>query len=195
MTSSLESPRPIIDDLPSFSLSPLPYITEVVHGLASVSVHYLELFPWQVGDYLLTLPQRLEPFSSQDNPGLMVALKVGYLPGQSHEGPGRHVCKCVSTIALRPMSHHTHLFCITVEGNEEHMSGVWLEAIAKATVDLYIHSILHIPLVINHTAQQLAADIGNPGNLNTHLWGIHLSFGLPPIRILYKCSGSTWPCS
>ncbi|KAL5483724.1 hypothetical protein EMCRGX_G020132 [Ephydatia muelleri] len=115
MTSPLESPRPIVDDLPSFSLSPLSYITEV-------------------GDYLLTLPQQLEPFSSQDNPGLMAALKVGYLPGQSHEEP--------------------------VEGNEEHMSGVWLEAIAKATVDLYIHSILRIPVVINHTAQQLAADIG-----------------------------------
>lgn len=142
VTSSLESPRPIIDDLPSFSLSPLPYITEV-------------------GDYLLTLPQRLEPFSSQDNPGLMVALKVGYLPGQSHEGP--------------------------VEGNEEHMSGVWLEAIAKATVDLYIHSILHIPLVINHTAQQLAADIGYFTNVLAALGHVP-SEQLSQLETLYSAS-------
>ena len=31
VTTPLESPRAITDDLPSFSLSPLPYITEVVH--------------------------------------------------------------------------------------------------------------------------------------------------------------------
>lgn len=113
VTSPLESPRPIVDDLPSFSLSPLPYITEV-------------------GDYLLTLPQQLEPLSSQDNPRLMAALKVGYLPGQPHGETG----------------------------TEEHVSGVWLEAITKATVDLYVHSILHIPVIINQAAQQLAADIG-----------------------------------
>ena len=105
------------------------------------------------------------------------------------------VCVCVCEprylVSLGPISHHAFVFCVIVEGNEEHMSGVWLEAIAKATVDLYIHSILRIPVVINHTAQQLAADIGNPGNIHAPV-GIHLFWLF--LRILYKCSGSNWPC-
>ena len=34
----------------------------------------------QIGDYLLTLPQQLEPFISQDNAAVMTALKLGQLP-------------------------------------------------------------------------------------------------------------------
>ena len=40
----------------------------------------------QVGQYLLTLPQQLEPFTLQDNPALIVALKYGKLPHTSQQG-------------------------------------------------------------------------------------------------------------
>lgn len=49
--------------LPTFSLSPLGYIT-------------------QVGDSLLMLPQQLEPFFVQDNEYLVAALKAGKIPYQ-----------------------------------------------------------------------------------------------------------------
>lgn len=53
--------------LPTFSLSPLPYITHV-------------------GDSLLTLPQQLEPFFVQDqNTNLLAALKVGKIPYQENQ--------------------------------------------------------------------------------------------------------------
>jgi len=54
--------------LPTFSLSPLPYITHI-------------------GDSLLTLPQQLEPFFVQDqNNNLLTALKVGQIPYQEQDG-------------------------------------------------------------------------------------------------------------
>jgi hypothetical protein len=68
--SPLESPKAIIDDLPSFSLSPLSYITEI-------------------GDQLLTLPQQLEPFTLTDNPSLMAAMRLGKLP-YTNEGSNRN---------------------------------------------------------------------------------------------------------
>ena len=40
----------------------------------------------QIGDYLLTLPQQLEPFTSPDNPALAAALKTGRLPYPDTEG-------------------------------------------------------------------------------------------------------------
>ena len=79
--SPLESPRALTDDLPSFSRSPLAYITEVcavtVHLLPTPK-HFFSLL--QIGDYLLTLPQQLDPFISSDNAAVMAALKLGQLP-------------------------------------------------------------------------------------------------------------------
>ena len=34
----------------------------------------------QVGQYMMTLPQHLEPFTMQDNPAVLVALRHGRLP-------------------------------------------------------------------------------------------------------------------
>ncbi|KAL5022636.1 hypothetical protein ScPMuIL_001791 [Solemya velum] len=48
-------------DLPSFSLTPQEYITKI-------------------GQFMMTLPQHLEPFTMQDNPAVLVALKHGKLP-------------------------------------------------------------------------------------------------------------------
>lgn len=89
VTSPLESPRALAGNLPFFSRSPLPYITEVwrrVHAAATEWMLTARLFlSPQIGDYLLTLPQQLEPFTSQDNPALMAALQRGKLPYTSGE--------------------------------------------------------------------------------------------------------------
>ena len=40
----------------------------------------------QIGDYLLTLPQQLEPFTSQESPALSAALKQSHLPFPPTDG-------------------------------------------------------------------------------------------------------------
>jgi len=57
-------------DLPDYSFAPQEYIT-------------------QVGQYLMTLPQHLEPFLLRDNPSLTQALKAAdpqYVQGSSESG-------------------------------------------------------------------------------------------------------------
>jgi len=56
-------------ELPTFSLSPLSYITHV-------------------GDSLLTLPQQLESYFNQENMALVNALKQGKIPYQANETDG-----------------------------------------------------------------------------------------------------------
>ena len=51
-------------------------VSVCVNGYSS---HYFSP-PLQIGDYLLTLPQQLEPFTSQDSPALAAALRDGRLP-------------------------------------------------------------------------------------------------------------------
>lgn len=41
MSSTVESPKALSDDLPQFSLSPLPYITEVTRQLVVHGVDWL----------------------------------------------------------------------------------------------------------------------------------------------------------
>ena len=44
-------------------------------------------FPvFQIGQFLLTLPQHLEPFTLEDNPAVLVALKYGKLPYTDETG-------------------------------------------------------------------------------------------------------------
>ena len=93
VVSPLESPRALTDDLPSFSLSPLPYITEVRRATECTLCHvhvyiyiYRCVYVLQIGDYLLTLPQQLEPFTSQESPALITALKHGHLPFPPTDG-------------------------------------------------------------------------------------------------------------
>ena len=52
----------------------------------------------QIGDYLLTLPQQLEPFTSQDSPALTAALKHSHLPFPPTDG---------EMICYIPKSHPT----------------------------------------------------------------------------------------
>lgn len=108
---SPESGAALSDDLPTFSLSPLGYITHI-------------------GDYLLTLPQQLEPFITQENPALEVAMKAGNLPFPDLEDEGEH-----------------------------HPGSYWLGSIARGTMHAYTESILRIHELTPYSTQQLLADI------------------------------------
>lgn len=123
--ASPTSPVALVDDLPTFSLSPLPYITEI-------------------GDYLLTLPQQLEPFTSQDSPSLVAALQRGHLPYMDTEVQGR----------IRPSVSESEDADI-----EDHPSQVWISAVARGTMLNYSKNILKIPSFTEMSAHQLSTDI------------------------------------
>ncbi|XP_021349091.1 conserved oligomeric Golgi complex subunit 7-like [Mizuhopecten yessoensis] len=100
----------LTSDLPTFSLSPQEYITKI-------------------GQYMMTLPQHLEPFTMQDNPAVIVALKHGKLPYTDEmELP-------------------------------EHTADLWLESIAHGTMHFYCEEILKIHELTTHATKQLTTDI------------------------------------
>ena len=49
----------------------------------------------QIGQYLMTLPQHLDPFTVQDSPALTVALRHSKLPYTSEQGISIALCVCV----------------------------------------------------------------------------------------------------
>jgi len=51
----------------------------------------------QIGQYLMTLPQHLDPFTVQDSPALTVALRHSKLPYTSDQGISISLCVCVCT--------------------------------------------------------------------------------------------------
>ncbi|CAL1543486.1 unnamed protein product [Lymnaea stagnalis] len=124
-------------DLPTFSLSPQEYITKV-------------------GQYLMTLPQHLDPFTLQDSPALTVALKHGRLPFTNHQ-------------AEVP----------------EHLADLWLESVAMGTMHTYTEEILKIPQVTPHGCKQLITDIDYLCNVLEDL-GLRASETLNNIRTLLQ---------
>ncbi|ESO86524.1 hypothetical protein LOTGIDRAFT_194952 [Lottia gigantea] len=100
----------LTSDLPSFSLSPQEYITKI-------------------GQYLMTIPQHLEPFMLHDNPTLTTALKYGKLP------------------------------YIDDQDLPEHLADLWLESVAKGTMHIYCEEILKIINLSPHATKQLITDI------------------------------------
>ena len=97
-------------DLPTFSLSPQEYITKI-------------------GQYMMTLPQHLEPFTMQDSPAVLVALKHGRLP----------------------YTDDTDV--------PEHTADLWLESIARGTMHYYADEIIKIHELSTHATKQLITDI------------------------------------
>jgi len=97
-------------ELPTFSLSPLEYITKV-------------------GQYLMTLPQHLDPFTLQESPALIIAMKHGRMPYTNHQDL------------------------------PEHLADIWLESVAMGTMHNYTEEILKIPEATPHGCKQLVTDI------------------------------------
>ncbi|XP_014785708.1 conserved oligomeric Golgi complex subunit 7 isoform X1 [Octopus bimaculoides] len=108
--TSLSAGTAITSDLPAFSLSPQEYITKV-------------------GQYLMTLPQLLEPYIIQDNQAVTVALQHGRLPyTEDQDIP-------------------------------EHSADLWLQSIARGTMFLYSEEILKIYELSPHGTKQLVTDL------------------------------------
>ncbi|XP_030610772.1 conserved oligomeric Golgi complex subunit 7 [Archocentrus centrarchus] len=108
------------EDLPTFSLSPQEYITNI-------------------GQYLMSLPLHLEPFVTQEDPALEMALRAGKLPFPPEQGDDL------------PELDNT--------------ADYWLGSIARATMQTYCDAILLIPQLSPHSTKQLATDIDYLSNV------------------------------
>ncbi|PNF30976.1 Conserved oligomeric Golgi complex subunit 7 [Cryptotermes secundus] len=138
--SSVSKPATAISaDLPAFSFAPQEYIT-------------------QIGQYLMTLPQHLEPFLLQDNPSLTLALRVADAKYELLSG-----------------------------GAEGGFADVLLGIIAKGTCQTYCDNILGICELGPGACKQLATDIDYLGNVLEDL-GLSLSDHLQQVSTLLRLS-------
>ena len=106
-------------DMPVFSFVPQEYIT-------------------QIGQYLMTLPQHLEPYMTLDNPALTRSLQERVFPycgGATTSKDGE-------------------------DSNQETPADFLLSCVARATCQVYQDNILKIPEVTPNSAKQLHVDIG-----------------------------------
>ncbi|XP_032460023.1 conserved oligomeric Golgi complex subunit 7 isoform X5 [Phocoena sinus] len=104
----------LTDDLPTFSLTPLEYISNI-------------------GQYIMSLPLNLEPFVTQEDSALELALHAGKLPFPPEQGD-----------ELPEL---------------DNMADSWLGSIARATMQTYCDAVLQIPELTPHSTKQLATDI------------------------------------
>ncbi|XP_041818486.1 conserved oligomeric Golgi complex subunit 7 [Chelmon rostratus] len=128
------------EDLPTFSLSPQEYITNI-------------------GQYLMSLPLHLEPFVTQEDPALEMALHAGKLPFPPEQGDDL------------PELDNT--------------ADYWLGSIARATMQTYCDAILLIPQLSPHSTKQLATDIDYLSNVMDAL-GLQPSRSLQHIVTLLR---------
>ncbi|KAM9715865.1 conserved oligomeric Golgi complex subunit 7 [Menidia menidia] len=128
------------EDLPTFSLSPQEYITNI-------------------GQYLMSLPLHLEPFVTQEDPALEMALHAGKLPFPPEQGDDL------------PELDNT--------------ADYWLGSIARATMQTYCDAILRIPQLSPHSTKQLATDIDYLSNVMDAL-GLQPSRSLQHIVTLLR---------
>jgi len=103
-------------DLPEFSFSPQEYIT-------------------QTGEYLMTLPQHLEPYMSGDTSHLSRAFRSGEFPGSQDIG------------------------------DRDSPVDFILGCIAASTCQAYITNLNRVPVLNNNSARQLGIDIGYLGDI------------------------------
>ncbi|XP_004622945.1 conserved oligomeric Golgi complex subunit 7 [Octodon degus] len=104
----------LTEELPAFSLTPLEYISNI-------------------GQYIMSLPLNLEPFVTQEDSALELALHAGKLPFPPEQGD-----------ELPEL---------------DNMADNWLGSIARATMQTYCDVILQIPELTAHSTRQLATDI------------------------------------
>lgn len=113
-------------ELPSFSLPPTEYATTI-------------------GQYLMTLPQHLEPLAAGLNEGdgelsaMETALRTAKLPFSLEDGGEK--------------------------SDMDNMADLWLTSIVRASEHTYVEACLQIPSLTTHTARQLAADLDYMGNV------------------------------
>uniref|UniRef100_A0A8D2MP95 Conserved oligomeric Golgi complex subunit 7 n=1 Tax=Zonotrichia albicollis TaxID=44394 RepID=A0A8D2MP95_ZONAL len=130
----------LTDDLPNFSLTPLEYISNI-------------------GQYIMSLPLHLEPFVTQEDSALELALHAGKLPYPPEQGE-----------ELPEL---------------DNMADYWLGSIARATMQTYCEAILQIPQLSPHSTKQLATDIDYLINVMDAL-GLQPSRALQNIVTLLK---------
>ncbi|XP_018407840.1 PREDICTED: conserved oligomeric Golgi complex subunit 7 [Nanorana parkeri] len=135
-----ESGETLTEDLPTFSLTPLEYISNI-------------------GQYLMSLPQHLEPFVTPEDSTLELALHAGKLPYPPEQGE--------ETPEL------------------DNMADYWLGSLARATMQTYCDVILQIPTLTTHSSKQLATDIDYLINVMDAL-GLHPTRTLQSIVTLIK---------
>lgn len=134
------------EDLPTFSLSPQEYITNI-------------------GQFLMSLPLHLEPFVTQEDPALEMALHAGKLPFPPEQGDDV------------PELDNT--------------TDYWLGSIARATMQTYCDAILLIPQLSSHSTKQLAKDIDYLSNVMDGL-GLQPSRTLQHILTLLRAKAEDY---
>ena len=110
-------------DMPDFSFAPQEYITKI-------------------GQYLMTLPQHLEPYMTHDNHGLSRALQERVFP----------YCTGVATITSKVGD--------ATDFQQNTPADYLLSCISRATCQFYLEAILKIPEVSANATKQLYTDIG-----------------------------------
>ncbi len=112
----------------------------------------------------MSLPLHLEPFVTQEDPALELALHTGKLPYPPEQGEHKHMKWSCFT--------HTHTHTHTMSdvsalsvGDDvpelENTADYWLGSIARATMQTYCDVILQLPELSPHATKQLATDIGD----------------------------------
>jgi len=178
-------------NLPSFSLSPLPYIT-------------------QIGEHLLTLPQQLEPFANKDfalsletpisSVGLRVSEDAVIVDGEANavltrnnnsfdsvEEDSTSISRNFSSFQLSSENSNKEENQRTSEPLEEmeETNGFvfqWINSITRGTMGLYMQKIIEIPHLSETGAKQLAADIGYLMNVASAL-GVSVD---PSLELAFK---------
>nr|XP_033818844.1 conserved oligomeric Golgi complex subunit 7 isoform X2 [Geotrypetes seraphini] len=121
------------------SRSAFARLNQSVHQLAFDSVflrikqQLLQVSKMEIGQYIMSLPLHLEPFVTQEDSNLELALHAGKLPYPPEQG------------AELP--------------ELDNMADYWLGSIARATMQTYCEVILLIPELSLHSTKQLITDI------------------------------------
>ncbi|TRY94869.1 hypothetical protein DNTS_026287 [Danionella cerebrum] len=138
--ASADQSETLTEDLPAFSLSPQEYITNI-------------------GQFMMSLPLHLEPFVSQVDPALELALHTGKLPYPPEQGDD------VPEL--------------------ENTADYWLGSVARATMQTYCEVILQLPELSAHATKQLTTDIDYLSNVMDAL-GLQTTRNLQNIQTLLR---------
>lgn len=128
----------------------------------------------------MSLPLHLEPFVTQEDPALEMALHAGKLPFPPEQGysslsalilflvSSHHCFHTTTSCSLCSLRCDTFLKChltsLSLSGDDlpelDNTADYWLGSIARATMQTYCDAILLIPHLSARSTKQLATDIG-----------------------------------